>query len=70
MSWPRGYLVIDGKESGQESYQEAIMPGGENKLCILVLLKMEHGLSKKWEAGQIIMFSPIIQTHGWLLSNG
>jgi len=45
----KGHLVIDGKESGQESYQEAIMPGGENKL--LYTRSSKNGTWSKQEMG-------------------
>ena len=45
----KGHLVIDGKESGQESYQEAIMPGGEDKL--LYTRSSKNGTWSKQEMG-------------------
>ncbi len=54
------------KEDGQESYQKRLCQAGEDELLYLVLLKMEHGLSKKWESGADYYVQLDYFKHGWL----
>lgn len=61
----KGHLIIDGKRAVRRVIKKRLCQAERINFCILVLLKMEHGLSKKWEAGQIIMFSPII-SNSWM----